>query len=106
MPVLAQPFEIDRLQDVLFVVDSFDQLFAAVEEAGADQVVVPEHVVMGTVLQAGQGQIPSRQAQIERALTLHGGSGAMQAGVGILDPGTYFFPNWNIAVDMIFWEVE
>ena len=29
--VLAQPFEIDRLQDVLFVVDSFDQLFAAVE---------------------------------------------------------------------------
>ena len=33
--VLAQPFEIDRLQDVLFVVDSFDQLFAAVEEAGA-----------------------------------------------------------------------
>ena len=29
--VLAQPFEIDRLQDVLFVVESFDQLFAAVE---------------------------------------------------------------------------
>ena len=28
--VLAQPFEIDRLQDVLFVVDSFDQLFEAV----------------------------------------------------------------------------
>jgi phenylalanine-4-hydroxylase len=29
--VVAQPFEIDRLQDVLFVVDSFDQLFEAVE---------------------------------------------------------------------------
>jgi phenylalanine-4-hydroxylase len=32
--VMAQPFEIDRFQDVLFVVESFDQLFAAVEEAG------------------------------------------------------------------------
>lgn len=30
--VLAQPFEIDRLQEVLYVVDSFDQLFDAVEE--------------------------------------------------------------------------
>jgi phenylalanine-4-hydroxylase len=29
--VLAQPFEIDRLQDVLFVVDAFDQLFDAVD---------------------------------------------------------------------------
>jgi phenylalanine-4-hydroxylase len=29
--VLAQPFEIDRFQEVLFVVDSFDQLFEAVE---------------------------------------------------------------------------
>lgn len=29
--VLAQPFEIDRFQDVLFVVDAFDQLFEAVE---------------------------------------------------------------------------
>jgi phenylalanine-4-hydroxylase len=29
--VMSQPFEIDRLQDVLFVVDSFDQLFEAVE---------------------------------------------------------------------------
>ncbi|HEY9450014.1 MAG TPA: phenylalanine 4-monooxygenase [Gemmatimonadaceae bacterium] len=29
--VLAQPFEIDRLQDVLFVVESFDQLYEAVE---------------------------------------------------------------------------
>jgi phenylalanine-4-hydroxylase len=31
--VIQQPFEIDRLQDVLFVVDSFDQLFEATEEA-------------------------------------------------------------------------
>ena len=31
--VLAQPFEIDRLQDVLFVVESFDQLFDAVTRA-------------------------------------------------------------------------
>lgn len=31
--VFAQPFEIDRLQDVLFVVEDFDQLFRAVEEA-------------------------------------------------------------------------
>jgi phenylalanine-4-hydroxylase len=33
--VFAQPLEIDRLQDVLFVLDSFDQLFAAVDEAHA-----------------------------------------------------------------------
>src|ERR687896_817514 len=32
-----------------------------------DQV---EHVVMGTVLQAGQGQIPSRQAQIEAGIPI------------------------------------
>ena len=31
--VLAQPFEIDRLQDVLFVVDDYQQLFSAVEQA-------------------------------------------------------------------------
>lgn len=31
--VLQQPFEIDRFQDVLFVIDSFDQLFDAVEQA-------------------------------------------------------------------------
>ena len=30
--VIGQPFEIDHFQDVLFVVDSFDELFAAVEE--------------------------------------------------------------------------
>ena len=32
--VIAQPFEIDRLQDVLFVVEDFEQLFEAVAEAG------------------------------------------------------------------------
>ncbi|HEX2203684.1 MAG TPA: phenylalanine 4-monooxygenase [Longimicrobium sp.] len=31
--VLEQHFEIDRFQDVLFVIDSFDQLFEAVEQA-------------------------------------------------------------------------
>lgn len=30
--VITQPFAIDHFQDVLFVVDSFDELFAAVEE--------------------------------------------------------------------------
>jgi len=30
--VVQQPFEIDRFQDVLFVVESFDQLFAAADE--------------------------------------------------------------------------
>jgi acetyl-CoA C-acetyltransferase len=40
---------------------------AALERAdvGADEV---EHVVMGQVLQAGQGQIPSRQAQIKAGI--------------------------------------
>jgi phenylalanine-4-hydroxylase len=33
--VIAQPYEIDRMQDVLFVVDSFEQLFAAVETIAA-----------------------------------------------------------------------
>lgn len=32
--VMAQPFEIDHLQDTLFVVESFEQLFAAVAVAG------------------------------------------------------------------------
>jgi phenylalanine-4-hydroxylase len=31
--VIAQPFEIDRLQDTLFIVEDFEQLFAAVAEA-------------------------------------------------------------------------
>src|SRR6201991_2283186 len=34
-------------------------------DVAPDQI---EHVVMGTVLQAGQGQIPSRQAQIEAGI--------------------------------------
>ncbi len=33
--VVAQPFAIDRMQDVLFVVDDFAKLFAAVDELGA-----------------------------------------------------------------------
>ena len=32
--VIGQPFEIDRLQDVLFVIESFDQLFDAVRTLG------------------------------------------------------------------------
>jgi phenylalanine-4-hydroxylase len=32
--VFNQAFEIDHFQDVLFVTESFDQLFQAVEEAG------------------------------------------------------------------------
>lgn len=31
--VLAQPYEIDHLQDVLFVIDSFDQLFGVLDQA-------------------------------------------------------------------------
>jgi len=31
--VLSQPFEIDHLQNVLFVIDSFDQLFHALDDA-------------------------------------------------------------------------
>jgi acetyl-CoA C-acetyltransferase len=40
---------------------------AALERAGVEPEQV-EHVVMGQVLQAGQGQIPSRQAQIEAGI--------------------------------------
>jgi acetyl-CoA C-acetyltransferase len=40
---------------------------AALERAGVEPDQV-EHVVMGHVLQAGQGQIPSRQAQIEAGI--------------------------------------
>ena len=31
--VFAQPFAIDRLQDVLFVIESYDELFAALDAA-------------------------------------------------------------------------
>jgi acetyl-CoA C-acetyltransferase len=40
---------------------------AALERAGVEPAQV-EHVVMGQVLQAGQGQIPSRQAQIKAGI--------------------------------------
>ncbi len=40
---------------------------AALERAGVEPEQV-EHVVMGQVLQAGQGQIPSRQAQIKSGI--------------------------------------
>jgi len=45
----------------------------AIREALSRADVAPEqveHVVMGTVLQAGQGQIPSRQAQIEAGIPI------------------------------------
>src|ERR671917_1146427 len=45
----------------------------AIREALQRAAVEPEqveHVVMGTVLQAGQGQIPSRQAQIEAGIPI------------------------------------
>src|SRR5215213_4770716 len=45
----------------------------AIREALDRADVAPEqvqHVVMGTVLQAGQGQIPSRQAQIEAGIPI------------------------------------
>ncbi len=40
---------------------------AALERAGVESEQV-EHVIMGQVLQAGQGQIPSRQAQIKAGI--------------------------------------
>ncbi len=40
---------------------------AALERSGVEPAQV-EHVVMGQVLQAGQGQIPSRQAQIKAGI--------------------------------------
>ena len=40
---------------------------AALERSGVEPEQV-EHVVMGQVLQAGQGQIPSRQAQIKAGI--------------------------------------
>src|SRR3954463_12510612 len=49
----------------------------AIREALERADVAPaqiQHVVMGTVLQAGQGQIPSRQAQIEAGIPIEGTS--------------------------------
>src|SRR5579859_4435267 len=40
---------------------------AALERSGVEPEQV-DHVVMGQVLQAGQGQIPSRQAQIKAGI--------------------------------------
>src|SRR5215218_6607723 len=40
---------------------------AALERSGVEPEQV-QHVVMGQVLQAGQGQIPSRQAQIKAGI--------------------------------------
>jgi acetyl-CoA C-acetyltransferase len=62
---------IGKLGGALASVDATDlggiAISAALERAGVqpDQV---QHVVMGQVLQAGQGQIPSRQAQIKAGL--------------------------------------
>jgi acetyl-CoA C-acetyltransferase len=44
-----------------------EAITAALERAGVEPDQV-EHVVMGQVLQAGQGQIPSRQAQIKAGI--------------------------------------
>lgn len=41
--VLAQPFEIDHMQDVLFVIDTFGLLFHAAQEA-ADRLGIPDEV--------------------------------------------------------------
>src|SRR3989440_6174852 len=46
---------------------------AALERAGVEPEQV-DHVVMGQVLQAGQGQIPSRQAQIKAGVPQEGSS--------------------------------
>jgi acetyl-CoA C-acetyltransferase len=64
---------------------------AALERAGVEPDQV-QHVVMGQVLQAGQGQIPSRQAQIEAGIpkevsseTINKVCASSVRAVGILD---------------------
>jgi acetyl-CoA C-acetyltransferase len=64
---------------------------AALERAGVDADQI-QHVVMGQVLQAGQGQIPSRQAQIEAGIpkevsseTINKVCASSVRAVGILD---------------------
>src|SRR5438105_15959338 len=64
---------------------------AALERAGVEPPQV-EHVVMGQVLQAGQGQIPSRQAQIKAGIpkevsseTIHKVCASGIRAAGILD---------------------
>ena len=51
--VFNQAFEIDHFQDVLFVTESFDQLYEAVEEAGRR---------IGTIRRIGVGKGPLRVA--------------------------------------------
>src|SRR5919112_6189375 len=46
-------------------------------EVAPDQV---EHVVFGQVLQAGQGQVPRRQAQIQRGIQQDVSSGTVNKG--------------------------
>src|SRR6202011_5514416 len=46
---------------------------AALQRAGVAPEEV-EHVVMGQVIQAGQGQVPSRQAQIKGGIPREGSS--------------------------------
>src|ERR687894_1568305 len=65
---------------------------AALERAGVEPDQV-QHVVMGQVLQAGQGQIPSRQAQIEAGIPKEVSSGTINKvcasgtpPVGLRDP--------------------
>jgi acetyl-CoA C-acetyltransferase len=66
---------------------------AALERAGVSGRQV-QHVVMGQVLQAGQGQIPSRQAQIKGGIPNHVSSETINKvcasgvrAIGILDSG-------------------
>src|SRR6202166_190374 len=66
---------------------------AALERAGVEPEQV-EHVVMGQVLQAGQGQIPSRQAQIKAGIpkevsseTINKVCASGLPAVGMLDAG-------------------
>ncbi len=47
--VLAQPFEIDRLQDVLFVVDDFAQLFEAVDSLRRGRTRTPEERLLAPI---------------------------------------------------------
>ncbi|MGI8411016.1 MAG: acetyl-CoA C-acetyltransferase [Solirubrobacteraceae bacterium] len=65
---------IGKLGGGLASLDATDLGGAAIEAALARAEVAPEqieHVVMGQVLQAGQGQIPSRQAQIKGGIPKH-----------------------------------
>ncbi|MDX6728532.1 MAG: acetyl-CoA C-acetyltransferase, partial [Baekduia sp.] len=62
---------IGKLGGGLASVDATDlgatAITAALERAAVDPEQV-DHVVMGQVIQAGQGQVPSRQAQIKAGI--------------------------------------